>query len=269
MRCPQCGHLNVSSAERCAACDAPIPAADTPVQPGATFRDPDDLSFPAEPGPARAKARAPIRAPAALTGAPADEPPAPHADEPRFLDERRPPRLESGVPMRDIAARLRPDARRTAATQPVRYAGFIRRAIAFAIDLVVLALFTVPLATAGLAGIRIALTVADLPQPFAMDDSFASLLGFGGALDVRRLLHRAAHGVGPDDRQGRRSASACDRATCGRSARFAAWSATIAYAASSAVFGLGFLIIAFTPHKRGWHDYVAGTCVVRLRPEEV
>ena len=30
------------------------------------------------------------------------------------------------------------------------------------------------------------------------------------------------------------------------------------------VIGLGFLWIAFDPEKRGWHDKIAGTVVVRL-----
>ena len=44
---------------------------------------------------------------------------------------------------------------------------------------------------------------------------------------------------------------------------------TFSYLLSSTLFGIGFLIAGITPHKRAWHDYVAGTCVVRLAPEEV
>lgn len=37
----------------------------------------------------------------------------------------------------------------------------------------------------------------------------------------------------------------------------------------SAIFiGLGFLWMGWNGRKRGWHDYMAGTCVVRKRPQE-
>ncbi len=42
----------------------------------------------------------------------------------------------------------------------------------------------------------------------------------------------------------------------------------LAYGASSTFFGLGFLMVMLTPQKRGWHDYLAGTCVVRLAADE-
>jgi uncharacterized RDD family membrane protein YckC len=38
----------------------------------------------------------------------------------------------------------------------------------------------------------------------------------------------------------------------------------------SALFlGLGFLWVVWDRRKRGWHDYVAGTCVVRKSAQEV
>ena len=43
---------------------------------------------------------------------------------------------------------------------------------------------------------------------------------------------------------------------------------TCAYLVSSMLFGAGFLLAAVTPHKRAMHDYLAGTCVVRMTPEE-
>jgi len=42
----------------------------------------------------------------------------------------------------------------------------------------------------------------------------------------------------------------------------------LAYAVSSSFLGFGFLLVALTPRKRGWHDFLAGTCVVRLAREE-
>jgi uncharacterized RDD family membrane protein YckC len=43
---------------------------------------------------------------------------------------------------------------------------------------------------------------------------------------------------------------------------------TLAYAASSSFFGFGFILAALTPRKRGWHDFIAGTCVIRPPSEE-
>ena len=39
----------------------------------------------------------------------------------------------------------------------------------------------------------------------------------------------------------------------------------IGYYISGLIFGIGFLMVAFTPEKRGLHDYIAGTVVVRQR----
>ncbi len=39
----------------------------------------------------------------------------------------------------------------------------------------------------------------------------------------------------------------------------------IGYLASGLTLGIGFLIIAFNREKRGLHDYIAGTVVVKAR----
>ena len=43
----------------------------------------------------------------------------------------------------------------------------------------------------------------------------------------------------------------------------------LGYALSAAFLLVGFLTVIFNPRKRAWHDYLAGTCVVHLSPEEV
>jgi uncharacterized RDD family membrane protein YckC len=43
---------------------------------------------------------------------------------------------------------------------------------------------------------------------------------------------------------------------------------TFGYAVSSSFLGFGFILVALTPRKRGWHDFLARTCVVRLATEE-
>src|SRR6185369_9349401 len=42
--CPACGHVNALAAETCENCGEPLRPADTPLHPGETFRDPDDLT---------------------------------------------------------------------------------------------------------------------------------------------------------------------------------------------------------------------------------
>lgn len=39
----------------------------------------------------------------------------------------------------------------------------------------------------------------------------------------------------------------------------------LGYFASTLLLGIGYLMVAFTPQKRGLHDYIAGTVVVRAR----
>ena len=39
----------------------------------------------------------------------------------------------------------------------------------------------------------------------------------------------------------------------------------LGYYVSAFIFGIGFLMIAFTPQKRGLQDYIAGTVVIKTR----
>jgi uncharacterized RDD family membrane protein YckC len=39
----------------------------------------------------------------------------------------------------------------------------------------------------------------------------------------------------------------------------------IGYYVSAVIFFIGFIMIAFTPQKRGLHDYMAGTVVIKTR----
>jgi uncharacterized RDD family membrane protein YckC len=265
MRCPECGHDNWSSAERCAGCGAMLAGDPPPVHPGATFRDPDDLSFPSDEPDT-------LGVPRSRAGAP-PSPPSAEPDAAALLAARRHPPLE-GAPaepsasMRELAASLRPDAPHAARVVPTRYAGFFLRGVAFIIDLIVLGFFSGVLTVVGLVAMRAALFVTDVPRPFASDDLIAPILEIGTALmfiayftishaGSGQTIGKALLGIGV-----RRA----DLAAIGIVRSFVR---AIAYFVSGLVFGLGFVIIALTPRKRGWHDVVAGTCVVRLTPEEV
>lgn len=267
MRCPECGHSNVPGIDCCAECGAPFPAETRVRNPDETRRDPDDVSFPAaaaqgarRPGDATSRTR--------IVAPDEDRPSTDDAREPRFLDTRRPRPLDAAPSMRELATSLRPGDARAIQDRPVRYAGFFRRGVAFVIDLVVLGIFSVVLTIAGLIAVRTGLAVTDLPRAFATDDTLVPLLSLGGSLmfvvyftvlhaGTGQTIGKAALGIG---------VRTLDLHTIGTARSLFR---VLGYFASAAVFGLGFIAIAITPRHRGWHDYVAGTCVVRLVPTEV
>ena len=266
MRCPECGHDNLNRAEVCAGCGAAL-AGDGSVHPGATFRDPDDLSFPAD-EPDTLGLRDPRTRPGAVPSASTRE------DAAAILASRRHPPLEGAPPrdpspsMRELAASLRPDAARASRVVPVRYAGLFRRGVAFVIDLVVLTIFSGILTFVGLVAMRAALAFADLPRPFASDDVIGPVLEIGTS--IMFLAYFTVSHAGSGQTIGKALLGIGVRGTDLRTIGIVrSFVRAVAYFVSAVVFGLGFLMIALTPRKRGWHDYVAGTCVVRLAPEEV
>ena len=265
MQCEVCGHANVTGAEACVECGAPLGKAATLLHPGETFRDPDDLRF-GEEGtpPADTEDARPPEQPAQTA--------APQAPRRRVFDADPlplPARAQRAEQERELlqtmADRLRP--RRPAAPAEIRYAGFFRRLVAFAIDALVLALFTVPLAIAGWAGMRTGLSILGMPWPIETAEAFGSLLSTGWtamALVYFTLLHR-----GGGQTIGKAAVGVHVRTLSlaplglGRSLV-----RVLGYLLSSTFLGLGFLTIAVSRRKRGWHDYLAGTCVVRLAPGE-
>jgi len=40
----------------------------------------------------------------------------------------------------------------------------------------------------------------------------------------------------------------------------------VGYLISALIFYLGFIWIAFDRKKQGWHDKIAGTCVIKINP---
>ncbi len=146
-----------------------------------------------------------------------------------------------------------------------RYGGFWRRAAAFAIDQTILQ---------ALAFFAFCAALAVLGIPAAATESLEGALGaavaLGGALGAGRLGLGMAyftffHGVsgrtpGKALLGLRVETAAGDPLTPGLA--FLRW---VGYVLSSLVFGLGFLWIALHRRKRGWHDLLAGTVVVRTR----
>src|SRR6266481_4709381 len=246
--CPACGHVNTVAAEACASCGEPLPGAD--VHPGETFRDPDDLSFP-EPAP-----KADERPGDGTTTSDDAE-----AQELRELAER--------IAERRAASRALARQPHAPGERPAHYAGFVIRLVAFAIDVVVLIACTVPLTIAALYGIKMGLAASGADVDLVQTEETWSRLIAVAWLAMAVIYFTALHS---------RTGQTIGKATVGIAVRrardlagigvFRSLERVLGYALSSAGFFLGFLTIILGPRKRGWHDYLAGTCVVHLAPEE-
>ena len=261
--CPSCGHVNAVAAEACANCGEPLPSADIPVHPGETFRDPDDLSFPDPPPPKREQKLGAVnvaRGTSGFTAIPADD--ESEADALRQVAERisrrRALRDEIGGPARASTVR------------PRHYAGFVIRVLALAIDILVLFVFALPLSTAVVFGVKAGL-LASGTRSVSIDSEAAitqlvSLAWFAMAALYFVLLHRETGQTIGKAVVGIAVRSARDLAGIGIIRSVVRM---LGYVLSGAFLFVGFLTVIFSPRKRGWHDYLAGTCVVHLAPEEV
>lgn len=277
--CPACGHVNALASERCENCGEPLAPADSPVHPGETFRDPDDLSFPDPPPRKKGAERSMLPAGAWMqaegrTAARVERDVA-AAHDLAVADEATDAESEAAA-LRVLAARiarrreLGDDPRPAARPRPPHQAGFVIRAVAFAIDAVVLGAFTVPLTIAGIYGVRAGLLASGTALRFIdTEEALARLLGLAW-LAMATIYFTAMHSE---------TGQTIGKAVVGIAVRRARDLAAIgivrsfirmlAYGLSAAVFFLGFLTVLFNPRKRAWHDYLAGTCVVHLAPEEI
>jgi uncharacterized RDD family membrane protein YckC len=284
LSCPTCSFANAPGAESCVKCGAAIAETPERVHPGETLRDPDDLTLPPSPllravlrGQSDAAVMPPIapretlaaRDPVAAREAiiPA-EPVVPVVTAPpavtRASVEQLSPSADQTALLRDLAERLH--ARKVEAP-PVRYAGFLVRIAAFLIDGAVLGAFGVPLAMAGYFGLRAGMLTVGQASPIELDETlltFLTLAWFAMATVYFTVLHRTYGQTIGKAMLGLR----VHTLDLGDVGYLRAFFRTICYAASSSFLGFGFLLVALTPRKRGWHDFIAGTCVVRLAAEE-
>jgi uncharacterized RDD family membrane protein YckC len=249
--CKSCSYLNTARAERCAACDTPLDETSAPVHPGETLRDPDDLTLPPSP-----LLRAVLRGEPDAVARPAAAPPPPPVERPS-------PTVDQAALLRDLAERLH-----TRKVKPtVQYAGFFVRLGAFLIDSIVLGAFAVPLTAAGYFGLRAGMLVIGHSEPIEPDEGILTLLiagWFAMAAVYFTVLHRSYGQTIGKSLLGLEIRT-LDLGTVGT---VRCLIRTLGYAASSSFLGFGFLLVALTPRKRGWHDFLAGTCVVRLAREE-
>ena len=138
-------------------------------------------------------------------------------------------------------------------TESIRYAGFWIRAVAFVIDGIILGLVLVVIASLFLkrppeqgSG----LTALDVFFPIAIGIVYMAALWsssiqatLGQKICGLRVIH-AIHGDNISFMRG-----------LGRA---------LAMVLSGVLIGIGYLMVAFTERKRGLHDILAGTCVVKV-----
>ncbi len=256
--CSGCGFVNAPGAEACAECGRLFAASEARLHPGETLRDPDDLTLPDSAllrAVVRGTPESGIHPPAARPLPPAPRP-LPKAVRSLRAD------VDQSAALRDLAERLQ-----SRKEPPVRYAGFFVRVIAFLVDSIVLIAFGIPLAAAGWLGMRAGALALGQPPPSEVDEAMLTLLvaaWFGMATIYFTVLHRRfGQTIGKSLLRLRVQTLGAERIGTFRSLVRA-----LGYAISSSFFGFGFLLVALTPRKRGWHDFLAGTCVVRLAREE-
>jgi len=254
--CRSCSYLNAPGAETCAKCGMPFEETAERLHPGETLRDPDDLTL--QPSPLL---RAVLRdEPEAATTPILPPPPAPVATA---SIERLSPTVDQAALLRDLAERLQ--ARKVEPS--VQYAGFFLRAGAFLIDSAVLGAFALPLTAAGYLGLRAGMLVIGQPKPIEPDETILTILiagWFAMATVYFTVLHRTYGQTIGKSLLGLKVHTLDFRAV----GIVRCLVRTLGYAVSSSFLGFGFLLVGLTPRKRGWHDYLAGTCVVRLARKE-
>jgi uncharacterized RDD family membrane protein YckC len=177
--------------------------------------------------------------------------------------------LAERIAARRAASRALAAEPRAPGERPAHYAGFVIRLVAVAIDVVILVAFTVPLTIAALYGIKVGLVASGADVDLVQTEETWSRLIAVAWLAMAVIYFTALHS---------RTGQTIGKATVGIAVRrardlagigvFRSLVRVVGYALSSAGFFLGFLTIILGPRKRGWHDYLAGTCVVHLAPEE-
>lgn len=142
----------------------------------------------------------------------------------------------------------------------IQYGGFWRRAAAFFIDNVLLHVAATVVMIVGLLAVGI--------DPDSIEKTTSSLLvSYYGTTVVMNLFYFTYFHGTTGQTLGKRLLGlkvvrlSGEPMTLGTA--FLRW---VGYIVSGVVFYLGFLWIAFDARKQGWHDKIAGTCVVRVVP---
>lgn len=146
-------------------------------------------------------------------------------------------------------------------------AGFWLRLVAFTIDTVILGVFALLLLILGLVLTTPGGELSDFD--FEFEGSFALFpLWFSGVITAAAAYFTILHSeYGQTIGKSLLGLEVCtpDGEALSYSQALFRW---LAYGASATFLGLGFLWVAFTPGKRGWHDLLANTIVVARKEEE-
>jgi uncharacterized RDD family membrane protein YckC len=154
------------------------------------------------------------------------------------------------------------------APPPVEYAGYLVRAMAMAIDVGVLSAFAIPLALAGIFGIRAGMMTLGQPVSTVGAAEIMTTL-VSKAWVAMAIIYFAAMHRGDGRTIGKAALGIRVRSLdLGAIGIIRSLVRVLGYAPSSMFLGVGFLMAAITPRRRAAHDYIAGTCVVRLAPGE-
>jgi uncharacterized RDD family membrane protein YckC len=144
----------------------------------------------------------------------------------------------------------------------VQYGGFGRRIIAFIIDILVLQAAALLVTIAGLL-------VMGADTEGLSGESGSLFSAYCTAAAVMNLFYFTYFHGTTGQTIGKRVFGMKVIQSTGEPMRagvaFLRW---VGYLVSWMVFFLGFLWIAFDGRKQGWHDKIAGTCVIRLGPAQ-
>jgi uncharacterized RDD family membrane protein YckC len=221
-----------------ASAPAPVRTIDPPLHP-------EPVTRPAPPRPAKAAA-----APAAAAAAPA---------APATVTPPAPGRRGDVLPSVTVIDRIPipepgPEARDRARLARARPAGFWVRFVALLVDSSLIAV----------AGVGVSMASLVLPGSAAI--KIPVIYGFVTGLSLAYLLvFWAIRGATPGKMVMGLAVVAADTKIGSGIGWGPAILRALGYVASSVIFGIGFLLVAFTSQKQGLHDLIAGTRVLRLR----
>lgn len=152
-------------------------------------------------------------------------------------------------------------------TQNVSYAGFWLRFVAYIIDYIIVSIITVPFAfVAGLVVGLVAIFGAGSTNSSSFD-LIARLVGIVISILVTWIYYAFCESSPWQATPGKKALGVIVTDYDGKRISFK--QATIRYFAkilSALIFGIGYLMIGFTPKKQGLHDEIAKTLVVRGKP---
>ena len=185
-------------------------------------------------------------------------------DEPEHESIESPPDNELELPSRSEYARARSSLAFDRAPMPDRlYGGFWRRLGAFVIDAVMICLLCVVMAVMAYVAYKVGLAAHYRKVSFGNATPLMAFLTFGVVL-LASAYFIVFHGMGGQTIGKsvlglRVIGSEEERITYGRA--LLRWIATIGFGVLS--FGVSVLWIMWSREKRGWHDYLARTWVIR------